>query len=380
MKVILTGGGSAGHVNPALAIANIIKANDSDAKIIFVGTSRGLENDLVPKAGYELYHVEMSGIQRRLSFENIKKNMMTAVRLFTAPAKAKKLIGEFQPDIVIGTGGYACWPTLTAAAKMGIPTVLHEANAAPGMAVKQLCGKVDLVMTNFSETAEKLQEDQKSVHVGMPMRGEFEGISREEARRRLGIDKKCRYVILSFGGSLGAPMVNRAALEVMREFTSKHSDVIHYHSSGRCEYENMITEFKAAGLDKCENIEVTPYIYDMSLKMAAADVVICRAGAMTLAELARLRKVAVLIPSPNVTDDHQYKNAKVLEDADAATIIRESEFDGKIVSETVDTLIFDEERRREMSENIGKFYDIGTAKKIFFEIESLVEKYKKEEK
>ena len=380
MKVILTGGGSAGHVNPALAIANIIKVNDKDSEIIFVGTSRGLENDLVPKAGYELYHVEMSGVQRRLSFENIKTNIKTAVRIFTAPIKAKKLIKKFSPDIVIGTGGYACWPTLTAAAKMGIPTVLHEANAAPGMAVKQLCGKVDLVMTNFAETAEKLQKNQKSIHVGMPMRGEFEGISREEARRRLGIDSKYKHVILSFGGSLGAPMVNRAALEVMKNFSSLHTDTVHYHSSGRIEYDNMMKEYNEAGLDKCENIEVAPYIYDMSLKMAAADIVICRAGAMTLAELARLRKVAVLIPSPNVTDDHQYKNAKVLEDADAAIIIRETEFDGKIVSDTVNSLVKNEARRREMSENIGKFYDIETGKKIYSEIESLVAKYKKEEK
>ena len=367
MRVILTGGGSAGHINPALAIANIIKTNDPTAEILFVGTPKGMENDLVSKAGYEIKHVEISGIKRSLSPSNIK----TAVRVLTAPRKAKKIIEEFKPDIVIGTGGYACWPSLAAAAKMGIPTIIHEANAVPGIAVKQLCGKVDLVLTNFKETAEKIKKEQKTICVGMPMRGEFEGISKEEARKRLGIDGKYKKVILSFGGSLGAPMVNKAALEVMNNYSSKNTDVIHYHSSGKANYDKMMVEYKAMGLDKCENIEVKPYIYDMSLKMAAADIVICRAGAMTIAELARLGSVALLIPSPNVADDHQYKNAKVLEDMSAAFVIRESEFDGNIVSDTVLRLANDNELREKMSKNIGRFYDLQTNKKIFKEIECL---------
>ena len=368
MRVILTGGGSAGHINPALAIANIIKLNDPSAEILFVGTPKGMENDLVSKAGYEIRHVEISGIKRSLSPSNVK----TAVRVFTAPIKAKKIIKEFRPDIVIGTGGYVCWPSLAAAAKMGIPTLIHEANAVPGIAVKQLCGKVDLVMTNFKETAEQIKKNQRTLHVGMPMRGEFEGISKQEARKRLGIEGKYKKVILSFGGSLGAPMVNRAALEVMRNYSSKDSDVMHYHSSGKANYDEMMTEYKSLGLDKCENVEVTSYIYDMSLKMAAADIVICRAGAMTLAELARLGSVALLIPSPNVTDDHQYKNAKVLEDMSAAVVIRENEFDGKIVSDTVRRLANDRVQREKMSENIGRFYDLQTNKKIYSEIERLV--------
>ena len=368
MRVILTGGGSAGHINPALAIANIIKLNAPSAEILFVGTPKGMENDLVSKAGYEIKHVEISGISRSLSLSNVK----TAVRVLTAPRKAKKIIEEFSPDIVIGTGGYVCWPSLAAAARMGIPTIIHEANAVPGVAVRQLCGKVDLVMTNFNETAEKIKKEQTTVCVGMPMRGEFEGISKEEARKRLGITQKYKKVILSFGGSLGAPMVNAAALEVMKNYSSKNSDVVHYHSSGKRCYEDMMTEYRKMGLGDCKNIEITPYIYDMSLKMAAADVVICRAGAMTLAELARLGSVALLIPSPNVTDDHQYKNAKLLEDASAAKVIKESEFDGNIVSDTVNRLMNDSEQRKKMSENIGRFYDLQTNKKIFTEIERLI--------
>ena len=371
MRVILTGGGSAGHVNPALAIANIIKLNDPTSEIIFVGTSKGLENDLVPKAGYELRHVEISGIARSLSPSNIK----TAIRVLTSPSKAKKLLKEFKPDIVIGTGGYACWPSLVAASKMGIPTVLHEANATPGVAVKQLCGKMDVVMTNFSETAEKLSGKQRAMHVGMPMRGEFENISRSDARKKLGISED-KTVILSFGGSLGAPMVNRAALEVMEKFSSVSADVVHFHSSGSREYDNMMAEYAEKNIGDCKNIELLPYIYDMSLKMAAADIVICRAGAVTLAELARTRATAILIPSPNVTDNHQYKNAKVLSDAGAAIIIEEKEFDGNIVSDTVKRLASDGEKRRAMSESIGKFYDMETGKKMFCEINALVSRYK----
>ena len=371
MRVILTGGGSAGHVNPALAIANIIKVNDPSAEIIFVGTSKGLENDLVPKAGYKLCHVEISGIARSLSPSNIK----TAFRVLTSPAKAKKLIKEFKPDIVIGTGGYACWPSLTAASKMGIPTVLHEANATPGVAVKQLSGKMDVIMTNFKETTERISSKQRTMHVGMPMRGEFDSISKSEARKKLGISED-KFVILSFGGSLGAPMVNRAALEIMEKFSSVCDNVVHYHSSGSREYENMMKEYREKGIKECKNIDLAPYIYDMSIKMAAADIVISRAGAVTLAELARMRATAILIPSPNVTDNHQYKNAKVLEDAGAAVIIEEKEFDGNIVSDTVKHLAADKAQRERMSENIGRFYDMETGKKMFAEINALVSKYK----
>ena len=372
MKVIITGGGSGGHVNPALAIANIIKTNEPDSEIIFVGTSKGLENDLVPKAGYELRHVEISGIRRSLSPSNIK----TAVRIVTSQFKARKLIKEFGPDVVIGTGGYACWPCVKVAADMGIPTVLHEANASAGFAVKRLASKVDVILTNFEETAKKITNCKRAVAVGMPMRGEFERITKEEARKKLGIEGKYKYVILSFGGSLGAPMVNKAATEVMSGVVVNRDDVVHYHSSGSREFENMSADLKALNLEDKENVKVSPYIYDMSLKMAAADVVICRAGAMTLAELSRLGTPAVLIPSPNVTDNHQYKNAKILADADAAIIIEEKQFDGEIVKNTVEELLFDKERLNRMSINASRFYDLETSCRIYSEIKRSVSEKK----
>lgn len=368
MRVILTGGGSGGHVNPALAIGHIIKMNVESAEILFVGTSKGIENTLVPKAGYEIRHIEISGIKRSLSPANIK----TAIRIVTSQLEAKKLLKEFKPDIVIGTGGYACWPCVKVAADMGIPTVLHEANATPGFAVKTLCHKVDAVLTNFDETIDRLKNCRRSVRVGMPMRGEFDAISKEKARKELGIDDKYKRVILSFGGSLGATEVNKASIEVMRDFSAHRADVIHYHATGKREYEDSFAIFKEAGLEGKENLCLSEYIYDMSLKMAAADLVICRSGAMTLAELARLSCPALLIPSPNVTDNHQYKNAKVLADAGAAVIIEEKEFDGSIVTNTVADLINDDARRAEMAENMATFYDKETGKKIFSEIERAI--------
>ncbi len=372
MRVILTGGGSGGHVNPALAIANIIKTNIPDAEIIFVGTSKGLENDLVPKAGYELRHIEISGIRRSLSPANIK----TAIKIVTSQFEAKKLLSEFRPDIVIGTGGYACWPCVKVAADMGIPTMLHEANATPGFAVKRLASKVDTLLTNFDETKEKISKCQRIVRVGMPMRGEFERISKAEAREKLGLTDKEKYVILSFGGSLGAPMVNRASLEVMRDLSSTREDIVHYHSSGSREYENSSALFSEWGLEGYKNLHLAPYIYDMSLKMAAADLVICRSGAMTLAELTRMGVPAILIPSPNVTDNHQYKNAKVLADADAAVIIEEKDFDGVSVTNAARELIENDEKRENMAKNISAFCDRETGRKIFFEIERLTRKQK----
>ena len=370
MRVILTGGGSGGHVNPALAIANIIKTNIPDAKIIFVGTSKGLENDLVPKAGYELRHIEISGIRRSLSPANIK----TAVRIVTSQFDAKKLMHEFRPDIVIGTGGYACWPCVKVAAAMGIPTMLHEANATPGFAVKTLASKVDTLLTNFDETAERIKKCNRVVRVGMPMRGEFESISKKEARKKLGLTDKEKYVILSFGGSLGAPMVNRASLEVMRDLSSKREDIVHYHSTGSREYENAKALFSEWELEGYKNLDLAPYIYDMSFKMAAADLVICRSGAMTLAELTRIGVPAILIPSPNVTDNHQYKNAKVLSDAGAAVIIEEKDFDGECVTKAARELIENDEKRAAMAKNMADFCDRETSRKIFSEIERLTRK------
>lgn len=366
MRVLITGGGTGGHVNPALAIANTIKQNDPDAVIAYVGTKRGIENKLVPKAGYPMYYVDVKGIKRSLSPSNIK----AAYLALTSPIKAKKIIREFKPDIVVGTGGYVSWPVVKAASQMGIPTALHESNAIAGVAVKMLQKSVDRIYLNFEKTGESLSCDRaKLMKVGNPILGGFSSMTREEARKKLGIPDKYKYVILSYAGSMGAEKVNDAVLCLMREFTAKHPEVYHIHATGSIELELCTSQFKEMGLDKCENIELCEYIYDMPVRMAAADITINRAGAMTISELAATGKCSIFIPSPNVAENHQYKNAKVLSDAGAAALFEEKELtDGaKPLVEEVEKLLSDggEKLRAERSEKIRQFA-VSDANKLIY--------------
>lgn len=378
MRVLITGGGTGGHVNPALAIANTIKQNDHDAVIAYVGTKRGIENKLVPKSGYPMYYVDVKGIKRSLSPSNIK----AAYLALTSPIKAKKIIREFKPDIVVGTGGYVSWPVVKAASQMGIPTALHESNAIAGVAVKMLQKSVDRIYLNFEKTGESLSCDRaKLMKVGNPILGGFSSMTREEARKKLGIPDKYKYVILSYAGSMGAEKVNDAVLCLMREFTSKHPEVYHIHATGSIELELCTSQFKEMGLDKCENIELCEYIYDMPVRMAAADITINRAGAMTISELAATGKCSIFIPSPNVAENHQYKNAKVLSDAGAAALFEEKELtDGaKPLIEEVEKLLSDEgdELRAERSEKIRQFAVSDANKLIYNDLVKLAQSGKK---
>ncbi len=368
MRVLMTGGGTGGHINPAIAIAKTILRYEPDSEIAFVGTSRGMENRLVPKEGFRLYHIEMRGLKRSLSLSNLK----TLQLMLTSVGKAKKLIREFRPDIAIGTGGYVCWPLIRAATEMKIPTALHESNALAGVAVKMLSRQVDIVFTNFKETAAQLPGCKRIVHVGNPLKNEFSGISHEEARERLGFEGCYRYSILSCGGSLGAEKINEEVLRMMADYSSAHPELHHLHQAGVGNYPAVRAEFQRLGLDRFPNLSLVDYIYDMPLRLAAADLVINRAGAMTISELAMLKKAAILIPSPNVTDNHQYKNAKVLADADAVVMLEEKELHGALLSDTVDSLLRDRVKRRQLSENFGSFAIKNADFLIYNEVKKLV--------
>jgi len=377
MRVLMTGGGTGGHVNPALAIANTIKQNDPDAVIEYVGTKRGIENKLVPKAGYPIHHVQVQGLRRSLSPANIKAAWLA----LTSPGKAKKIIKEFKPDLVVGTGGYVSWPVCKAAASMGIPTALHESNAIAGVAVKMLQNSVDRIYLNFEKTGETLTcAPEKLMKVGNPVMKGFSSLTREEARRQLGIPDKYKYVILSYAGSMGAEKVNDAVLCLMRDFTAKHPEVYHIHATGSIELELCTSQFREMGLDKYDNIELCEYIYDMPVKMAAADLTINRAGAMTVSELAITGKCAIFIPSPNVAENHQYKNAKVLYDADAAGLFEEKELtDGaKPLIAEVEKLLTDEGKaiRDERSRNIVQFAVPESNKLIYLDLLKLIQNKK----
>ena len=368
MRVLLTGGGTSGHVNPALAIADIIRAREPDSEFAYIGTEKGIEKRLVEKEGIRFYPIKIQGISRSLSPSNLR----TAYLIMTAPTAAKKIIKEFHPDVVIGTGGYVCWAPLKAAAAMGIPTVIHESNSIPGLAVRKLEDKVDMILTNFKSCADRMKSSDKVINVGNPIRVSFGETDREAARRKLGIPDSAKFVILSFGGSLGAPSLNSAAIEVMRRFGVEHEDVMHFHAGGKKYYDNAMQMFAGYSLEKHPRLAVREYIYDMSLHMAAADIVICRAGAMTLTELSMMRKAAILVPSPHVTDNHQYKNAKVLSDAGAAVLIEEGETMADDVVAAVEHLYAERELCHEMSERIAEFSNPDVDEEIYRQISRLV--------
>lgn len=369
MRLLLTGGGTAGHINPALAIAETVRQNDPSAVIEFVGIRGGKETDLVPREGYKLHYVQSMGIKRSLSPSNLK-----ALWLAWRSPKLKetqKILDDFRPDLVIGTGGYASWPIMKAAADRGIPTAVHESNALAGMTVRRLEKHVDRIWINFAETAEHLQAKNKLVRVGNPLRGGFGAISREEARRRLGLSEQ-QTLLLSFGGSLGAEAVNLAAIEVMKRYVAGRPDVIHVHATGKRDWEESLARFREAGLEESSNCILVDYIYDMPIRMAAADAVISRAGAMTLSELALMKKACILIPSPYVADDHQYRNAKALSDAGAAILVEEKTLADGSLTDAVASLLRDTAKQTEMKEKIASFADPNANRLIWNEIQKLL--------
>lgn len=374
MRILLTGGGTAGHINPALAIAETVRQNDPTAVLAFVGTERGIESDLIPREGYPLYYVRSRGFYRPIYHP---KNIGVAwTALYSPYAKQTvNILKEFRPDLVIGTGGYACWPIASAAIRMGIPCALHESNALPGLAIRRLHGKADRVWLHFEDTAKRLSEKDTVRCVGNPLRSAFGTVSKENARAQLGIPPT-DFRILSYGGSIGAEKVNASILELMRDFSARHSGVSHLHATGKREIEHFRKQMREMRLEDASNCCAEDYIYDMPLQLAAADLVICRAGAMTISELACMKKAAILIPSPNVAENHQYLNAKVLADAGAAVLIEERELVEGTLSQTVDRLWRDRNGLSSLEHKIGAFGNTNANQMIWEDILKLVRKEK----
>ncbi len=371
MRVLLCGGGTAGHINPALAIARKLQAEMPDIEIAFVGTPAGLENRLIPAAGFELYHVVVSGFKREFKLKNVSHNVRAAFYAVKSPHDANRILKEFKPDLVVGTGGYVSWPVLKAAAKQKIPTAIHEQNAMPGLTTRMLSKLVDLVFISYQESEKHFDcPADKLVLTGNPLRPELRTVEKSAERKRLGISEKERSV-LAFGGSLGAKYVNYALFDWEKTLTGAERIRV-THALGRRGYEAIKDELPAMGLADRPYLEIKDYIDDMPSRMAAADLVICRAGALTLSELAFLGKPAILIPSPYVADDHQLKNARVFEAGGAALVVEEKDLaEGKLI-EAIRTVIDDREKLESMSRAMARFAVRDAEDRIFIGLESLL--------
>ncbi len=350
MRILMTGGGTAGHINPALAIAGLLREAYPEAEFLFVGAKGRMETQLVPAAGYPIRTVSVHGFQRQLSLANVGRNIRAAVNVFTASAHARKILREFQPDLAVGTGGYVCGPVLREAIRAGVPTAVHESNAFPGVTVKMLAREGATVLLCSEDARRHLPEGSRVVVTGNPVRGDFLTVDKAVARQELGLDS--RPLILSFGGSLGAAKINEAMAEVLCR-SRKAGKFQHIHGAGKAGFEAMQAELRRRGMPLTSSgITVREYIDDMPRCMAAADLVICRCGAMTLSELPAAGKPSILIPSPYVAENHQYHNAMVLVERGAAVCIEEKDLTADRLWETIQTIAGDTARLQEMERNV----------------------------
>jgi UDP-N-acetylglucosamine--N-acetylmuramyl-(pentapeptide) pyrophosphoryl-undecaprenol N-acetylglucosamine transferase len=347
-RVIFTCGGTAGHVNPALALAQRMLEREPKTEILFVGAERGLEKDLIPKAGYAFRTVHISSFHRSMKPAEIKHNLISAGNYLRAPHEARRILREFGPEVVIGTGGYASFPMVKAAAKAGIPTAIHESNMVPGLTTRLLEPFADRIMVGFEECREQYRNPDRVVVTGTPVRGDFFSRTKAQARRELGIRDR-RPLIVSFWGSLGAAGMNRQMADFLALEAAKEP-FRHIHGAGGG-YEALLSALRERGVDLTAHpaLEVRPYIYDMDRVLRAADLVLCRAGASTISELTALGVPALIVPSPYVTNNHQEKNARVLERAGGACVMLESEANGPALFQKSCDILHDAARRAGMS-------------------------------
>lgn len=371
MRIIFAGGGTAGHINPALAVAGYVREKQPDAEILYVGAIGGMEECLVKQAGFNFRGIKISGFSRKISIASLRKNIVTLKRVLTASVESKEIIKDFKPDICVGTGGYVSGPILRKAAQMGVPIIIHEQNAFPGVTTKMLSHKADYVMLAIEQARKFFDKKCNIVVTGNPIRKEIISASQKEARAKLKLDG--RPVILSFGGSLGARKVNEAVLELMAN-TAKNDEFQHIHAYGQ--YGKWFLpklEEKGVKASEHSNFDIREYINDMPNCLAAADLVICRAGAITLSELQAQGKASILIPSPNVAENHQYHNAMALVNNRAASIVEEKDLTGEVLIKKVRELLSQPELLREYQQNAKKMAICDANERIYSIIEKIVE-------
>lgn len=371
MRFLLSGGGTAGHINPALAIAQSIQEKWPDAEILFAGTPFGMEAKLVPEAGYDFVPIKVLGFQRSFAPSDIVKNVQACAYLCGAMPRAKKIIKDFKPDVVIGTGGYVCGPIMKTAAQMGIKTAIHESNAYPGITTKLVAGQMDVVMLATASASAHLDEKSHCVVTGNPISSDFFGKSKKQAREELGItDDLC---ILSYGGSLGAGKINETVVDLIA-WEQQVGGIHHIHSYGRMGEKTFVKSLEDKDIfpEINPHLDIREYINNMPVCMTAADVVICRAGAMTLSQIQALGLPSILIPSPVVAENHQYHNAMVLANNGAAIVIEQANLTSQLLIKTVEELYNDKSRLKSLSEKAKKMAITDAKEKIMQEITKLL--------
>ena len=347
-RVIFTCGGTAGHVNPAIALAQLMHQRDPETKFLFVGAERGLEKDLIPKAGYDFRTVHISSFHRSVKPREIRHNVISVWNLMRAPREARAILRAFPPDVVIGTGGYASFPMVKAAAKAGIPTAVHESNMVPGLTTEMLEPFADRIMVGFEACREHYRHPEKVIVTGTPVRQDFFRLTKAEAKKALGVDDG-RPLLVSFWGSLGASGMNRLMADFLALEAAKEP-FHHIHGAGKGGYPVLLDLLRQKGVDLKDHpaLQVREYIYDMAVVMRAADLVLCRAGASTISELTALGVPALIVPSPYVTNNHQEKNARVLEAAGGAEVLLEQGCSGQALFQAACGILHDAGRRAEM--------------------------------
>jgi UDP-N-acetylglucosamine--N-acetylmuramyl-(pentapeptide) pyrophosphoryl-undecaprenol N-acetylglucosamine transferase len=361
-RLIISGGGTGGHIFPAVAIANEFRERHPDADILFVGAKDKMEMTRVPEAGYKIIGLWITGLQRKLTWSNL----LFPVKVVVSYWRARKIVREFKPHAVIGTGGFASGPVMMAATRAGIPSVIQEQNSFAGLANKQVAGKVSKVCVAY-EGMEKYFPSEKLVLTGNPVRKDMLsiGAKRERALNHFGFDAGTK-TLLIVGGSLGARTINESIIHGIEKLVDAKVQVI--WQTGKGYYEGYKAQLVKYDLRK---IRVQDFVKEMDLAYAAADVVISRAGALAVSEICIAKKPVILVPSPNVAEDHQTKNAKALVDKDAAVLVLDKEAGVRLVDEAL-KLLFDKQRTDKLTENIAKLAKPDATASIVNEIEKLI--------
>lgn len=365
MNIVFTCGGTGGHIYPAIAVARMFHERQPDCKILFIGAEDGMENKLVPREGFRLETVKISNYQRKLTPAAVWHNLVTVQRMAATFSKTKRILKEFQPDVIVGTGGYASFPALKMGAKLGIPTCVHESNAVPGLTTKLVARTASRVMVSFESSREHYPEPEKVLLTGTPVREEFLFAKRQEARQALGLGEEP--LVVSCWGSLGAREMNKKIAQFMKCECEENTPFHHIHATGSFGWRWMPEYVKELGVDLAAHprIDMREYIYDMPQVLAAADLIVCRAGAATIAEVCASGTPCIMVPSPNVTGNHQEKNARVLERSGAAAVVREADCDGKSLYETAKAILSDAGRMRAMRASARDMAVVDAAERIY---------------